>query len=53
MIPAGMSSVDSERANVYASKTGQLRVTGDITYWPEGRPDLQGKISKLTLTFDI
>lgn len=53
MIPAGTPSVGSVRSNVYASKTGQLRVTGDITYWPEGHPGLQGEISKLTLTFDV
>ncbi len=52
-IPADTSSVQSVRAEVYASETGQLRVTGDITYWPEGNPDLQSEISGLTLTFDV
>jgi hypothetical protein len=53
MIPAGMSSLKSVRSNVYPPKTGQLRLTGDITHWLKGRPNLQGEISKLTLIFDV
>ena len=52
-IPAGTSSVQSVRASVYASETGQLPVTADITYYPEGYPDLQKSISGLTLNFDV
>lgn len=52
-IAAGTSSVESVRANVYASETGQLPVTADISYWPEGYPDLERSISGLTLNFDV
>jgi len=52
-IPAGTSSVQSVRANVYASETGQLPVTADITYYPKGYPDLQKSLSGLTLNFDV
>ena len=52
-IPAGASSVESVRANVYASETGTLTVTADIVYWPEGSPDHQRTISGLTLEFDV
>jgi hypothetical protein len=52
-IPAGTSSVESVRAEVYASETGELPVTADITYYPEGHPDLQRSISGLTLNFNV
>jgi hypothetical protein len=52
-IPAGTSSVQSVRAKVYATETGQLPVTADITYYPKGYPDLQKSISGLTLNFDV
>lgn len=52
-IPSGTSSVESVRANVYASETGQLPVTADITYWPKGYPDLERSLSGLTLNFDV
>jgi hypothetical protein len=52
-LPAGSSSVKSVRANVYATETGRLPVTADITYWPEGHPDLQRTVSGLTLYFDV
>lgn len=52
-IPAGTGSVTAVRAEVYASETGTLPVTGDVTYWPKGYPNLQRTISGLTLEFDV
>ena len=52
-ISAGTSSVQSVRAEVYATETGQLPVTADISYYPEGYPDLERTISGLTLNFDV
>lgn len=52
-VSAGATGVKSVRANVYASETGTLTVTGDIVYWPEGNPDLQRTISGLNLHFMV
>jgi hypothetical protein len=52
-IPAGTSSVESVRAEVYASETGEFFVIADIIYYPEGHPDLQRSLPELTLKFNV
>jgi len=39
--------------NVYSEETGQLRVTGDIEYWPAGHPEMSQEIDGLTFNFDV
>ena len=39
--------------NVYSERTGQLRVTGDIEYWPAGHPEQSQEIDGLTFNFDV
>jgi hypothetical protein len=44
--------VKAVRADVFSTQTGERTVTGDITYWPKGYPDMKREISGLALTFN-
>lgn len=47
------SGIKDLSGNVYSEETGQLRVTGDIEYWPAGHPEMSQEIDGLTFNFDV
>lgn len=47
------SGIRDLSGNVYSEETGQLRVTGDIEYWPAGHPEMSQEIDGLTFNFDV
>lgn len=47
------SGIKDLSGNVYSDRTGELRVTGDIEYWPAGHPEMSQEIDGLTFNFDV
>lgn len=47
------SGIKDLSANVYSERTGQLRVTGDIEYWPAEHPEMSQEIDGITFNFDV
>jgi hypothetical protein len=47
------SGIKDLSGNVYSERTGELRVTGDIEYWPAGHPEMSQEIDGLTFNFDV
>lgn len=47
------SGLQDLSANVYSEQTGELRVTGDFEYWPQGHEDMSREVDGLTFTFNV